>query len=429
MGLKLMAELGLDGTGFQSGFNSAKGLAHGFAGGLRSVILQGVGIATVEQAIAKTVQTANELYEASERLGIAPKNLQVLRQAAKESNVEFENLVETFEKIDVARQKALGGGKEGQKAARAFLAAGINFPMLHSKTASDLFEGPLSQMVKNRNPEEIGIIFRQMGLKDFGKMIPILKTNFQELAAKMEGMGAIMDNKTIVTIKRVSQEMSLLSQIMVSQLGPALVKLAEAIYENALKLGKGVTGAGAFFGAGLSSFGATATKEKDSVAGALLKTAGYGAADIFARVFMGRTAAQSKAYLESKLLGMGFDLKGARAAAAKAEEESPFTKRLKEFQALMDKFSKTATELDNPKPHDFSSATIRRGLGKRELESPTDSLVRIGNFLGSGRNAFAETAKQTQYLAEIAKNTRHRKERFEHALRMLGGVPTNFPAI
>ncbi len=427
MGLKLMAELGLDGTGFQAGFNRAKGAAHGFASGLKSVIVQAVGIATVEQALAKTVETANELYEASERLAIAPKNLQVLRQAAKDSHVEFEKLVETFEKLDVARERALSPGKEGQKAQRAFHAAGIDMGMLRSDTASQLFMGPLSQLAKNRNPEEIGVIFRELGVKGFGKLIPALKTDFDALGKKMEGMGAIMDTQTIVKIKAVGEEFSLLSQIMVSQLGPALIKLAEALYENALKLGKNVAGAAGFFGA------ATATRSPLEAAGGLLKTAGFAAADIYARVFKGRTAAESKAYLEGKLLGMGFDVKAGREGATKAE--SPFDKRIKEFEALMKKFQERAKDLDHPKPPDFSKATISPGLRKKALETPSDSLVKIGNFLGAGRETIGHLATQTRYLSEIAKNTRRGAGSGAHpgghrrSVSLLMGDFTNHPAI
>ena len=120
MGLKIMAELGLDGKGFEAGMKRAEGLAHGVAEGLKGFVIQAVGIYTVEQAISKTVETAKELVETSRRLSIAPEQLQVMRQAAKDSGVEFQKLAELIEKTNVARDKALRPVSEGASARRAF---------------------------------------------------------------------------------------------------------------------------------------------------------------------------------------------------------------------------------------------------------------------------------------------------------------------
>ena len=50
-GLKLMAELGLDGTGFESGMKKAEGLAISTLGSLKGFILAAIGIDAVKTAI------------------------------------------------------------------------------------------------------------------------------------------------------------------------------------------------------------------------------------------------------------------------------------------------------------------------------------------------------------------------------------------
>ena len=399
-GLRLMAELGLDGSGFEAGFKRAEGLAHGVAHGIKDFVVEAVGVGAIGVAISKTVETAKELIDTSERLAVAPEQLQVLRQAAKDSNLEFDKMAEAFEKIDIARQRAFAGGPEGIKALRAFGGAGITTDILRNQTAAQLFTGPLANLARNRNPEEIGVIFRDLGIKAFGGLIPVLKTNFDELGKQMKKMGAIMDTETAVKLKHLGDELSLISQIVLAQLGPALVKLIETLYEGILKLGKTVAGASGFFGAGTAGMGAGGT------VGTLLKTAGYGAVDIYERLFHGRTAAESKAFLESKLQGAGFNLKEARGAADKAEQ--PWLDKLNQFAAMLEKFRRQAEELDHPKTPDLSQPAEGLKLTKKELETPTDSLVRIGNFFGSGQQTAMNSLAQrrTQLLQKIADNTR-----------------------
>ena len=228
MGLKLIGELGLDGSGFAAGLRKAEGLAHSAGHGIREAIVGIVGIGTIGLAIHKTVESAKELVDASERLGIGVTNLQVLRKAAVDAGAEFGKLEKTFERIDVARHKALTPGQEGAGERRAFAQMGVSPEMLRSQTASQLFMGPMSQAAKGQNQEQLGPLLQQIGLRDFGAMIPVLKTNFKELGESMKKYGGIMDAETAVKLKHLGDEFNLMSQIIVSQLGPASTRFRAA---------------------------------------------------------------------------------------------------------------------------------------------------------------------------------------------------------
>src|ERR1044071_1281132 len=231
MGLKLMAELGLDGTGFRSGFRDAERGAHEFAAGLKSVIIQAIGIATIEQALAKTVETARDLVEQSERLGIAPEKLQVLRQAAKDSSIEMDKLATSIEKTAIAREKALMGGEEGKKIANVFKAMGIDSKALQRLTGAQLLMGPIAGNVRTRDADSMAILFQELGIKGFGKIIPVLKTDFDALEKRLRGMNAIMDTLTAVKLKNLNDGFSSLAGIIYTSLGPALVGLAEFVMD------------------------------------------------------------------------------------------------------------------------------------------------------------------------------------------------------
>lgn len=378
-GLRLMAELGLDGSGFASGFRQAKGYAEGAGEGIKHLVIGAVGIGTVEEAIRRTVDTAKELVDTSERLAIAPEQLQVLRRAARDSNVEFEKVAEAFEKINIARQKALMPGAEGFSARRAFVAAGIGMDQLHSAQPLDL----LRQIVNRGNPEQIGIIFRELGLKAFGPLIPLLKTNFDELAEKMKSVGAIMDTETAVKLKHLSDDFGLLSQIITSQLGPILIKLAEAAYTAFLKL---------------SSKGATAV----TAAGGLIGAQGAGG---FATSLLSATG-HSIAHLLGFISDKEFDTK-MRALIPKAAVQNMgnpaefWEQKQKEFADFLGKLKARAGELDHPGAPNFDNPTISPKIPKKALENPTDALIRIGNFLGGRTEGVVLARKQAQLLSSI----------------------------
>lgn len=407
-GLKLMAELGLDGSGFAHGFVKAKGYAEGAGEGIKNLVIGAVGIATVEEAIRRTVETAKELVETSERLAIAPEQLQVMRQAAKQSNIEFEKLAETFEKVDIARQRALIPGEEGKDARRAFAALGISTAQLRTQGGAQLLTGSIRQNVLNRNPEELGVIFRELGVKGFGKLIPFLKTDFDELGAKMKKIGAIMDTETAVKLKSLSDEFSLVARIITSQVGPALIKFAEWLYTNVLKLGKGVAGEAGFLGAG------TAKKSGlDAV------VTGFRAA-----VLQGSKWMLGEKNFKTGMAAAGFDLEAAQEGQKAAQ--SPWDKALAQLAAFQAEMKRRAEELDHPKPADLSASALPPKMSKRALETPTNSLLRIGNFLGSSQGLIMQiNQRKVSLLQQIANNT---KPVARQQKQFVGDIePTFFP--
>jgi hypothetical protein len=381
-GLKLMAELGLDGASFEHGFKRAEGIAKGVAEGIKHILIGAVGVVTLEQALEKTVETAKELIESSERLAIAPEQLQVMRQAARNAHVEFEKLVEVMEKLSVAREKALIPGNEGSDARRAFASIGVRGDQLRGMTQSQLLLGPFRNAVMNTNPEQLGIVFRELGIKAFGQLIPYLKTNFDELGEKMKKFGAIMDTETALKIKKVADEFNLLSQIITSQLGPALVKFAEFVYRVALKGLGGLAGAAAF------ASGATHSQSNWEILMNIPK---------LQRIMLGGLlAGDFKTTLEK--MSKVFDWQAGSEAAKAAVD--PWEKMIVKFEETLKELADEADKLKNPKPADFTNPTIHEKMARKSLIEPSDSLVRIGNFLGGNDRVINRLAEQQVFWLE-----------------------------
>jgi hypothetical protein len=407
-GLKLMAELGLDGAGFAQGLQRAEGAAKGFAQGLKGFVIGAIGITTVEQAISKTVQTAKELINTSERLAIAPERLQVLRQAAKESGTELEHLATVFERIDIARQKALTPGEHGAGARSAFGALGVTMPMLHEQTAAQLFMGQMRNAVMSQNPEVLSGVLRELFGKGFGPAIAVLKTDFDKLGAKMQKMGAIMDTETALSFKLVSDELSTLSQIIVSNLGPALLWLAEHFYKVAGKITSYFVGE-----KGAQSKMTGREKIGYSVGRAIAGLTGAASLP-FGRAYAAKAAESMLYWLIPERVIDKYDAKAGQQARDK--EQTKWDSALKN---LKEQIAKEKERLEHPAPPNFENPEEPPKFKRRDIEGRSDQLVRIGNFLGGIGIVGSIEARKVELLQVIASNT--------SGLRGLGGFMARNP--
>lgn len=390
-GNRIVFETALDGTGFERGLAR---LGHTGAHGLKHFVLGAFGVYSVHQALHKTVETAEELVTASKRLDTTVEQLQVLRQAAKENQVEFGKLAGAFEKINLARAKALSGGKEGTKLLSQFKQLGVTEEMLRSKTAADLFTGPLAEKIRHSNVADIAAPLKAVLGKGFGQLIPVMKTDFEELEQKMKSLGSIMDTETAVALKHVKDEFDLLSNIIVAQLAPQLVNLADWLFK--------AVGEIKAFAAWLGSLsGSTSVSEmvQDAAVAPYHERNLESDPDTVdpedrkdAKIFFKRV----KRYL--------------RGASAAAEEVTA------EWQKKMDEMRKHLKEqadlLKHPKPPelDFEAKAEKQAKEKHQRAPASDSLVAVGNFLGSSK-AMMETLAQRQVdlLTRIEVNTRPTK--------------------
>jgi hypothetical protein len=374
MALKLMATLGLDGSGFESGLHKAEHASHEFVSSLKGIVIGAVGIGTLEMAMEKTVETARELIETSERLAIAPEQLQIMRKAAKDSGMEFENLVSIIEKLNVARQKAIGGDFSSLA---AFKALGVSqSDVKGTKSTQDLLMGPIANAVKNINPAQIGEAFREVGVKGFGQLIPFLKKDFDDLGDSMKKTGQIMDTETALKLKKFGDSMSTIAQLVTAHLGPALVKVAEVLYTTVLKVGGAIAGFMAKLGGGTGKWS--------------WKDFGFAFVDP----------------LNITRNRQGFD--SAAADAAQAAAEKPYADKLSQFQEALKRIAEEADTLNHPTAADNTREIVAKKLDKRALETPADSLVKIGNFFGDSKNSIASIAQeQLNTMKKIEKNTRN----------------------
>ena len=337
MALRLVGEVTLDGAGFERGLNR---IGQSAAANLKSFVVGAFGVYGVQQAIQRTVESCSELVNTSSKLGMTVEQLQVLRQAAKEAGVEFETMVTAVNKLAAIRENILQGGKGSAQQLAALGRLGVTPEDVRTKTAADIMQGPIAQTVKTVNPADIANDLKQIFSKASRQVIPVLKTNFDELGRKMKMMGMIVDDVTARKLKLFGDEVGLVSGIIMSGLAPWLVKLGQA----AFKLAEDFAVAGTFYGT-------------------LLADWAHG-------IFKGSSK---------------------DAAAAGKQTQDDWEKTWHDF------ISKATGPANVPPPTipaEIEAEKKAKVRHEREWKTPEDSLISVGNFLGTGKGAINNIAQQ-----------------------------------
>lgn len=379
---KLVFETGIDGTGFERGLHS---LGHSATHNLKSLVVGAFGLYGIHQILDRAVESAEELINTSKRLGEVPEQLQVMRQAAKEGGLEFSRLAMAYDKVNIAREKALSGDA---KMKAAFSRFGIGESDLRSKTAGELLRGAFRDAARSQNPQDLAAPGAQIfGPRNFGSLLPTLTSDFEELQHKMEALGSILSTETAVAVKQLKDEFDLLSNIIVAQVAPVLVTLVSWLIQVVGKVKEWGAALGGYFG-------------KRNTPGII--------GDVADQSMFGGMIGQFM-----KMFGM--EPKNAADASAEAGKaantvEDEWKKVMEKMQHELDE---AAERLKHPQ-----IATIAEGLAgappkraKRTKEFNPDGLLQVGNFLGSGKDIIASIAEQHLDVArETLKETKTQTE-------------------
>lgn len=387
----------LDGSGFEAGIHKLQHAGqHGF-GELKNFVVGAFGAYTVEQAIHRSIESAKELVNASKRLGVGVEQLQLLKQAAKDSSTDLGSVEKAFEKIDIAREKALGNSPEGKTIAARFGQLGITRKDLQSQTAGQLFADQFRSAANRMSQEDLGPILREILGRGFGEIIPVLKTDFEDLEKKMRAAGTLVSGETTVKLKALGDELDLVGQIILTHVGPALLLFGEILYRTGLKAlgGWAATAAAIGGGTGKMSNREVVVESLKGLVTPIGLARGLGALS---------GGAKLDEALAIGLFGPKFDVKAAKKAGIQGL--APWEERLKEFNAALRRLADQANDLNHPPPFVGEPSEVPLKPAGR-FGAHGDALVRVGNFLGAGRDAVNSIAeRQTRLLQQIEANTR-----------------------
>jgi hypothetical protein len=431
MSLKFDAEVGLNAAGFHRGME-------GISSSLKNYALGAVGVYSIDRAFEKTIETVKELVNESKRMGVTVEQLQVFRKAAEESGVEIGVLAGAMEKLNVAREKALGGGAGAGKAMSSFAALGVTPAMLSSSSAQDIIFGAIRDKIKSVNPQDIAAPLRDILGKGFGPLIPLISTDMKELQDRMQKFGMIMSGETAHKLKEIDDALHSVTNVLVNALAPALVAFAEFILDTFTGtgfLGKAVEGlifvlqkAGIL--SDKSGYAGHSASERAGVAQGIIdkmsedrnvndatafqhKMGAMGKDGIFGD-FKGHTGTDFFHFLQ-KLIEADTD---ATVAASKTSDAT-----MAALRQAVDQFKAGLKNPPPPNPNPGNGdpgdpADTKSGPSIRNEGFQGDALIKVGNFLGSSRGTINNAqGRLEQHAATTARNTHTMIDRLDELIR------------
>jgi len=353
-GLNLAATISLDGSGFERGMQR---VGSSIASGIKNFVVGAVGIYAIQAAIRKTIDTADELVNSARKMSMTTDQLQIMRRAAEINGKSFDQMTLALERFNAVRENILNKGKGWAEQMAAMSRLGITPAALASQTAATSFMGQISTTARGSNAADIANDLKQIFGRNGMELFGTLQTDFTSLGAKMKSMGAIMDTTTAVALKTFKDEMTLLSQIIITSLAPALVAFGRGLIALTSRWAQTSQFVGAQSAEGWKWWITPIT------------TSFNNAADVVAQI-------QRK---------QGGDL-------------------LTKFDAMI---KEIADGLNNPKPPAVTDEPpAEKAKKERALKGDSNALIKVGNFLGASRDTIGNLQQQTaQHAAATASNT------------------------
>lgn len=394
MGLDLKATISLDGSQFERGLTRA---GEAVSNAVKSWVVGAVGVYAIEAAIKKTVETAKELVNTSQRLNIGIEKLQVFKEAAKDSGTELESVTTAMEKLGVARAKALGQTGSGidKAATTAFLQLGIGNSLLSGSGKNDAIMMAIGQKIKDSaNPEALIAPLREVFGRAAGSLIPFLETNFDELEKKMKSFGAIMSEDAAIKLKDLADKFTLIEQVMVSNFAPVIIQITLGLLEMLKVVLAFTTVIGGWVVKHAAEWGTGTAFNPRGQSQSINDPVNASHADAIRRA--GNANAPTGL---QELYGAG------QAAGASVNQKMVdfFEKMTLSLDSLIRELQSPAKPLPKGTVNDVLTQTAK--ISKEKTEG--DSLTKVGNFLGSSKGAIGgaqqELVKTSQ---ETAANTR-----------------------
>lgn len=226
--LSLVAQLGLDATGFQLGLKKSEGSVKAFSKSVNSEIKGGLaaafGAAAIGAASKSVIDYAGQVNDLASRLGVSAEMAQALSYAIKQSGGSMEDLEKSLLRIAVNQQAALNGNPE---LVAAFERLGISAEDLKSKRFDQIFLSlSKAQEEASESGQQLADILQVLG-KTGVKLLPAMREGLAGATAEAKNLGVVMSNEVVAALDDVGDRMELLKGQFVGGFGPALAWFAD----------------------------------------------------------------------------------------------------------------------------------------------------------------------------------------------------------
>jgi hypothetical protein len=346
---------------------------------------------------AKTVEYASHVADLSARLGISTDAVQEWDYALKQNGSSIDAAVPFFEKLAVAKSKALAGD---DKAIAGFAKFGIGVSQLKSQSLESVGV-KMGKRFENENPTEVSADFRELGIKGAGDMAAAFAGGMQRFFDEAHELSLIIDPESVAKLDEIGDKWDQLKLRVMSIAAPiitSLMPIVEFVGKIAGALQLGVIGPLVASGAAISAF----FKE------------GPGAAMDAFQKSMGETAKSSTSLMLSAVDGDSkpaekrktavvidedANVKTKKETAAEKQAQKDADKRKREADAL-EKKERADEERERKKADRDALKTMKEEkTDKREISNSQPQL--LAGYLGSHVISPEASAADVQRKSEV----------------------------
>jgi hypothetical protein len=423
VGLKLIGEVALDGSGFERGLSGLNKASERFASDMKGMVAGIFAATAFKELIWGSMEAADKIERLSQVYGLSTKTLQEWAYAAHINDTNLDALTKGYKKFAAAKLEALRD--PGSEAAKNLDLVGIEVGRLNKEDpAALMYEIAAGMVSASENSDQFAAALKILG-KNADDILPALK-------ALSEGVGKqapILDESQVRTLaaegnwfKRYGAEIKGDAGWLAAFLAQTHIGLGHLV-DDAWALAK-IPFSRLFNKDMTWSEQREAENEAYRSRRAMREGLRYpGASMRFDRSERiqgpvetgGRSALSIDELVESaQKLSRAEEIREQARVAALSKEE-----RMAELLAEEAKLMEEAKRL--PYGTDYAENQLKLAKGQLEMsqiqkgfDKPNkekalrtgDELIRVGNFLGSSRDPLADIGqRQIQILQRIAENT------------------------
>jgi len=381
-----MASIGMDGRGFRAGLLGAEKAAMQFARRIGGYFAAYFSVAAIGRFAKYTIDWASKMNDLAKSIGVSASQMQELDYAAKQTGASAEAVVAAFKAMSKWRTEALSDskGKAGSLASALGFGKG---ELLAIKEPMRLFER-LATVLQSRDfgagqGDVITSIFGRGGLE----LLPMIREGFSGLRDKAHEAGVVLKDEVVEGLDRIGDKIAEITGQLRNEFGPAIVWITESIVEM---VDKSVFGLKVLANA-LKVADFKRIWENASMAGAL----GAGAAPNTKNPLV--TVPWVFKFWKSAINSMPLENIGQALETAV-------------FKTLTEDIFSGLGKNKQPGPPELIQSLLPREwttkAGKGDFKVPTDTLAKIGGFIGGAGRPMQIAQEQLTELRTIKQEVR-----------------------
>lgn len=220
----LLATLGLNISNFTRGLGDAKShasrtgkeiasaLGDEISGRLKSF----ASFTAIEEAMRRSIEYGSKINDLSLRLGVSTDALQEWDHALKMNGGSLDSAAGFFEKLAIARKKALEGSDDQ---INAFKQLGVTVGDLKSKRIEDI-AAQIAGAFETGDPQRLVASLREVGGKGAGEMIPTFVAGFRDLQQEAQQLGLVIREDVIGGLDDMGDQIDTIKTRLISVVAP-----------------------------------------------------------------------------------------------------------------------------------------------------------------------------------------------------------------